>query len=360
MNNWLIIYLIAFLLSGLTSYFITFLTRIISTRLKIIDNPSSLKMHKEPIPRLGGIGIFIGFTISTILLLSKQSIVVRFGLSIPMIDHTVLSIIIGSSIVMLVGLYDDIKASTSNGITAIAKLIILFGVTILLAQGGILLNFPLPYTINFILTLFWIVGVISAFNAIDNMNGLAAGLAIIASGTYAIIALQTGQWLWGILAVILMGSNTGFLPHNFRFKKQAAIFMGDSGSFFIGFTLATLSIMGGWSTSPIKSAVIPVIILGVPILDLIYVVIRRYQQKITTNIPQIITYTGHDHLSHRISHFLSHRQTVLFVYLISFTLGIGAIALRNTTKWEAILILIQYCLIFSIIILLIEFIHKSK
>lgn len=359
MDNWLIIYLIIFLFSGLTSYSVTFLTRIISNRLKIIDNPGPLKIHREPTPRLGGIGIFIGFTISTILLLSKSSIGIRIGLSIP-IDHTVLSIIIGSSIVMLVGLYDDIKASTSNGIPAVMKLIILFGVTIILAHGGILLNFPLPYTVNFILTLFWIVGVISAFNAIDNMNGLATGLAIIASGTYAIIALQTGQWLWGILAVILMGSNAGFLPHNFRFKKQAAIFMGDSGSFFIGFTLGTLSIMGGWSTNPIKSAIIPIIILGIPILDLIYVVIRRYQQKITTNIPQIITYTGHDHLSHRINHFLSHRQTVLFVYLISFTLGIGAIALRNTTKWEAILIFIQYFLIFLIIILLIEFIHKSK
>jgi UDP-GlcNAc:undecaprenyl-phosphate/decaprenyl-phosphate GlcNAc-1-phosphate transferase len=358
MCNWLIIYLIIFIFSALFSYFFTFLTRFISKRLKIVDNPGPFKIHAAPTPRLGGIGIFISF-ISTILLFSKSSISAQFGLSIP-INNQVVSIIIGGCIIMLLGLYDDIRASTTNGISAVIKLIILFFVTIILSQGGILLNFPLPYIVNLLLTLFWIVGVISAFNAIDNMNGLASGLALIAASTYTIIALQTGQWLWGILAIILMGSNAGFLPHNFRLKKTAAIFMGDSGSFFIGFILGVLSIMGGWSKNPIKAAIIPILILGVPILDLIYVVIHRYQQKITTNISQIITYNGHDHFSHRINHFLSPRQTVLFIYLISFTLGIGAIALRNTTKWEAILIFAQYFLIFIIIILLIEFIHKSK
>jgi UDP-GlcNAc:undecaprenyl-phosphate GlcNAc-1-phosphate transferase len=157
-----------------------------------------------------------------------------------------------------------------------------------------------------------------------------------------------------------MGVSAGFLPHNFRLKKEAAIFMGDSGSFFIGFTLAALSILGGWSTNPLKAAIIPVIILGVPILDLIYIVIHRYQQGLTKNIFQIINYTGHDHLSHRLNHFLNRRQTVRFIYFVSFTLGLGAIALRNTTRGEAILIFIQYLLIFVIIIRLITFITKSS
>jgi UDP-GlcNAc:undecaprenyl-phosphate GlcNAc-1-phosphate transferase len=354
-TNWLIAYIIILFSSALITFILTFLTK----HLKIIDKPGHLRTHLELTPRSGGIGIYIGFLIPVLLspLLNRLS-----GLYVDITNtRTILGVLGGAFIVLLIGLYDDIKsASSSRGISAVLKLIILLGTTIILSQGGILLNFPLPDILNFIFTLFWIVGVISAFNAMDNMDGLASGLAIIASATYVVIALQTKQWAWGVLAAALMGANLGFLPHNFRLNKPASIFMGDAGSFFIGFTLATLSIMGGWSTNPLKAAFIPVIILGVPIFDLIYIVIYRHLKGLTKNITEVITYTGHDHLSHRINRFLTRPWTVLFIYFISFTLGLGAIALRNTTKHEAILMFLQYLLLFIIILVLTGFITKTK
>jgi UDP-GlcNAc:undecaprenyl-phosphate GlcNAc-1-phosphate transferase len=358
-TSWLYFYLIVSVISALITYLITFLTRAVSRPLKIIDNPGLLKIHTEPTPRLGGIGIYIGFAATVALVLWKTA----EWPQVDSVNNTIAqfqSILMGSCVVMLIGIYDDVRSSTSEGISAVVKLIILFGATFILAHAGIIINFPFPKWVNFALTLFWVVGVISAFNAMDNMDGLAAGLALIAAGTYMVVARQTHQWVWGILAAALVGATAGFLPHNFRVKKPAAIFMGDSGAFFIGFTLAALSIMGGWSTSPFKAGLIPIIILGVPLLDFIYIVIFRYLKGLTPTIRQIITYTGNDHLSHRINHFMGKKQTVLFIYLVSFTLGLGAVALRNSTKTEAIFITIQYLLIFSIILILTGFLSRHK
>ncbi|MDI6732402.1 MAG: MraY family glycosyltransferase [Planctomycetota bacterium] len=348
--------------AGIISYFLTYLTRFISTRFNIMDKPGHLKIHSQSTPRLGGAGIFCAFVIVIIYILYGTPPLFNktlFNIT-PQIQYQFISILTGGLIIFLLGLYDDLKSASSGGLSAVIKLVVLFGITLGLAKAGIMLNFPLPESINFILTLLWIVGVISAINAIDNMDGLSCGLTIIAAGTYILIAMQTKQWAWGLLASALLGANLGFLPHNFRYKKPALIFMGDGGAFFAGFILASLSIMGGWSTNPFKASLIPIIILGVPILDLIYIVIRRHRQGLTRNIKEIITYTGNDHISHRIAHFLSKKQSVIFLYLISFTLGLGAIALRNTTKTEAIFIFIQYLLIFTIFFILIGFIQKKR
>ena len=357
--NWLYFYLVIFAIAALITYLATFLARIISRPLKILDNPGPLKVHTQPTPRLGGIGIYIGFALTVVLILYNAAGDSLVNLS-EVTRQQFVSILLGGGVVMLIGFYDDARSASSGGVSAVVKLLILFGATFILAHAGIIINFPFPKWVNFALTLFWIVGVISAFNAMDNMDGLATGLALIAAGTYMVIARQTHQWVWGILAVVLMGATAGFLPHNFKVKKPAAIFMGDSGAFFIGFTLAALSIMGGWSTSPFKAGIIPIIILGVPILDFVYIVIHRYLKGLTPTVAQAITYTGNDHLSHRINHFLGKKQTVLFIYLISFTLGLGAVALRNSTRTEAIFIAIQYLLIFSIILILIGFLSRHK
>ena len=357
--NWLYSYLVIFGIAAVITYLVTFLARVISSPLKIVDNPGPLKIHSQPTPRLGGLGIYIGVALTVGLIFYNVA-----GGSVANLSEETrqqfISILLGGGVVMLIGFYDDVKSASSGGVSAVIKLLILFGATFILAHAGILINFPFPKWVNFTLTLFWIVGVISAFNAMDNMDGLATGLALIAAGTYIVIARQTHQWTWGILASALMGAMAGFLPHNFKVKKPAAIFMGDSGAFFIGFTLAALSIMGGWSTSPFKAGLIPIIILGVPILDFVYIVIHRYLNGLTPTVSQVITYTGNDHLSHRINHFLGKKQSVLFIYLISFTLGIGALALRNSTRTEAIFIFVQYLMIFSIILILIGFLSRHK
>lgn len=132
---------------------------------------------------------------------------------------------------------DDIKR-----IPATVKLLSLVAATLILSHYGVRLSLFKIEAVNLMLTILWIVGLTSAFNAIDNMDGLAAGVAFIASSCYFIVAVQTFQWWWGALAVAIMGSSLGFLGHNF---KPARIFLGDSGSFFLGFTLAAMEVMGG-------------------------------------------------------------------------------------------------------------------
>ncbi|MBI4834011.1 MAG: undecaprenyl/decaprenyl-phosphate alpha-N-acetylglucosaminyl 1-phosphate transferase [Planctomycetes bacterium] len=348
-KEWILNYLAVFAAAAIISYLFGFIIKSFAKSLGIIDNPAEGKLHQTPTPRLGGLAIFLGFSLS--LFLSQY--ILPFGTLGPQRW----AIIIGALMTMFVGAMDDLTASR-GGVPAAIKLIILFVITYILSQAGIMVNFPFPYLINLIITMTWLVGVTSAFNAMDNMDGLASGLALIASMAYLAIAIQTGQWTWGLISVGLIGANLGFLRHNFY---PAKIFMGDSGSFFLGFTLAALGIMGGWSTNPFKASFVPIIILGLPLLDLVYVIYRRYRQGITHGIKEIITYSAQDHFSHRLKALgLSHKQTVILVWLISFCVSCGAFILRNTRKWEAILLLFQFVLIVLIVFIIVSRIAPTR
>ncbi len=339
--HYLKIFSLALVISGILTFVIKWLAR----RFNVLDNPGLEKIHARPTPRLGGIAIFIGF-IASILIFSRAEL----GWP-PKIFNP--GIIIGSAIALFIGTIDDIKR-----VPAVIKLIALFIITFILSEYGVILKLPIPYWANLILTLLWLVGITSAFNALDNMDGLAAGLAFIASGTYLAIAIQTYQWEWGILAVGLMGASLGFLIHNFH---PASIFMGDSGSFFLGFTLAAMGIMGSWSTHPVKASIIPIIILGVPLFDFAYIVITRQIKGKTKTIKEIIYYTGHDHLSHRIRQLgLNTPGAVIFIYLLAICLSIGAIILRNMSGLEAIFLLGQFILVIIIVIILMELGMRQK
>jgi UDP-GlcNAc:undecaprenyl-phosphate GlcNAc-1-phosphate transferase len=350
MKVWLIHYLNILGVSFVLAYLFSFVLKYISGRINCLDRPDNkFKVHSQPTPRLGGMAIYLGF-IGGILMFV-------YYLARNETNHATKTMLFSGLMALLVGLWDDFRKIHSDGLSAIIKLIILFVLTIILAMNGIIVNFPLPYAVNFILTLFWLVGCTAAFNAMDNMDGLASGLSLIAAVAYLAVAVQTRQFIWGILAAALIGSNLGFLFHNFHpvSKKPASIFMGDGGSFFLGFTLGTLSIMGGWSTNPLKAAIIPLLILGVPLLDFIYVIIRRQRLGITKSLKDIIVYSGTDHLSHRINQLgFSKRNSVLLMYFISFVIALGAVIMRNTSKLEAILLLLQFCLIFLIIVVFME------
>lgn len=350
MKVWLIHYLNILGVSFVLAYLFSFVLKYISGRINCLDRPDNkFKVHSQPTPRLGGMAIYLGF-IGGILMFV-------YYLAQNETNHATKTMLFSGLMALLVGLWDDFRKIHSDGLSAIIKLIILFVLTIILAMNGIIVNFPLPYAVNFILTLFWLVGCTAAFNAMDNMDGLASGLSLIAAVAYLAVAVQTRQFIWGILAAALIGSNLGFLFHNFHpvSKKPASIFMGDGGSFFLGFTLGTLSIMGGWSTNPLKAAIIPLLILGVPLLDFIYVIIRRQRLGITKSLKDIIVYSGTDHLSHRINQLgFSKRNSVLLMYFISFVIALGAVIMRNTSKLEAILLLLQFCLIFLIIVVFME------
>ena len=331
-------YFMVFLIALAISYFVTPMIARLARTFKILDRPAKNKLHKKPIPRLGGLAIFIAYFFS--LFITKN------------LDSSVGIIIFGGMAILLLGVLDDIFR-----VPAVIKVIFIFILTFILAREGLMVSlFRESFYLNLFITLLWIVGVSSAFNAVDNMDGLSGGLGAIAAITFFIIALRTSQWGWATLAVALCGALLGFLRYNFH---SAKIFMGDSGSLFLGFTLAAISIRGEWSTNAIKASIIPVLVLGVPIFDLAYIVIRRWIEGTAKGIVEAITFCAKDHLSHRlVSLGFKQQISVLFIYLIAICVSIGAIVLQNAARWDAALLLLQFVLIFVVVVILIGITKK--
>jgi len=243
-------------------------------------------------------------------------------------------LIIGGLVVLILGLIDDF-----HPINAIWKLIILFGVTYFLYYFGIRLTlFPnwfgfMGTPLNLILTLFWIVGITSAMNSLDNMDGAAAGIAAIASAFTFYFAwgsdLLTAQPWLSFLSLALTGACLGFLRYNW---SPAKIFLGDNGSFLLGFLLACMLVFGRWSIDPLKSMIVPCIVLTVPLYDITLSTILRFKNKtvkassLIGNIKGAILYCGRDHLAHRLKVFgLTTRQAVMVLYLIGVASGLIAV-----------------------------------
>ena len=310
-------------------------------RFGVIDQLSDNKIHDQPVPRAGGIVIFIAFAAGVLLPNYR--------------DNPMKGVMLGSAVCLLVGAIDDWR----GGVPAVLKFFTLVGVTIIMAQYGVLLRIFNLYWLDLLLTILWVVGVTSAFNGLDNMDGLAGGVAAIVSTMYLVIALQaffaagteTSLSWFGLLAAGLIGANLGFLIYNFR---PARIFMGDAGSFFLGFTLAALGVMGEWSQNRVVSVSIPVLILGVPLFDFAYILIGRILRGETKSLRQIIEHCAPDHLSHRLVWIgFSQRKSVLFIYLISIAMGISGVLLRNSTSYfDTVLAFAQGSAIVVIVIVL--------
>ena len=334
-------YITVFLIAAAVSYFFTPLVARIARVLNILDHPAKNKIHKKPVPRLGGVAVFIAYFCA--LLITGN------------LNSSVGIIIFSAAAVLFLGVLDDIFR-----VPAVVKLVYIFILTFMLAKQGLVVkifgeDFFYP---NMLVTLLWIVGVTSAFNAVDNMDGLAGGLGAIAALAFFTIALRTGQWGWAALAMALAGALLGFLRYNF---SPARIFLGDSGSLFLGFTLAVLGVKGEWSVNAAKAALIPILVLGVPIFDLAYIVIRRWREGTAKGVINAVTFCAKDHLSHRlVSLGLRQKTTVLFIYLLAVCISIAAVVLQNAPRWEAALLLLQFILIFFIIMLLINITKRIK
>ena len=308
----------------------------------LVDEATKEKIHTKPVPRGGGIVIFGAFALA-ILLPGYRS-------------HAMNGVLIGAFVCLVVGAADDF----TGGISGFSKLLTLLLVTLILSKYGVRVNLFKYAPLDIAFTLIWIVGVTSAFNGLDNMDGLASGITVIVSLVYFLIAVQpflshtfgeTGLSWFGMLAMGLIGANLGFLVFNF---KPARIFMGDSGSFFLGFTLAALGVMGEWTENRVISCTIPVLILGVPIFDFVYVLIARIIRGETRTLRSIIDHCAADHLSHRLVWFgFSQRKAVLFIYLIGLALGVTGILLRNsTTILDSFAALFQGLAVFAIVAIL--------
>ncbi len=327
---------VAFIIAAAATPLAIFVLR----RLGVMDEVAPNKIHTKPVPRGGGVVIFLAFVVAALLPGYRS--------------HAMNGVMVGAFICLLVGMLDD----WVGGIAGFYKLITLFFVTMILWHFGVRINVFKNDALDIGLTVLWIVGVTSAFNGTDNMDGLASGIAVIVSLMFFVIALQahihaqteTSLSWFGLLAIALVGANLGFLPYN---ANPAKIFMGDSGSFFLGFTLAALGVMGEWTENRVISCVIPVLILGVPLFDFAYIIIARIVQGETRTLRSIIDHCAPDHLSHRLVWFgFTQRQAVGFIYLIAAALGVSGILLRNTTSFlDVQLALFQGLAIVAIIII---------
>ncbi len=293
-------YLLFFIISMALSALITPLVRLTALKAGCVNEPRRDRWHTKSTPVLGGIAIFLSFV--TLFLYN-------YGFS-----EKTLPILIGGCFIFLLGLADDLR-----GLTPQVKFIGQIAVTaLLISMGTVVEIIPWP-VVSYPLTFFWIVGLTNAFNLIDNMDGLSAGIAAISSSALFIFSFPNGNDPVTLLSIVLAGSCIGFLFYNFN---PARIFMGDCGSMFLGFMLASLSVSGTWkhASSLFVTFLVPVLILGIPIIDTAFVTLMRRIKG--TPISQ----GGRDHLSHRLVALgFSEKKTVLILYTISAVAGLGAL-----------------------------------
>lgn len=326
-------------LSFLVSYFITPAVRLLALKIGVVDKPDERKIHQFSTPRLGGLAVYIAF--ASVVIYNFQ-----FSLELK-------GIAIASTIVMLAGFMDDIF-----GLSAKIKLLIQIIAVSIMMYYGVILSFMPPAwwgdIFEILITYLWIIGITNAMNFIDGMDGLATGLTAISLFYISIVAIQTGQNYVMFLSIAMLGSSLGFLPYNFRYSHPASIFLGDTGSTFMGFMVSSLTVMIGWATNePVKAYSMPTLILSVLIFDMTYITISRIATGKVNTFKEWIGFVGKDHLHHRLSNLgLSKKQTVLFIYLLSASMGISAIVLKHGRIIDAMLLIIQAVLLFFIIVIL--------
>ncbi|MFJ8517802.1 glycosyltransferase family 4 protein [Lysinibacillus xylanilyticus] len=308
------------------SILLTPLVKRLAFKIGAVDAPNYRKVHARIMPRLGGLAIFLSFLIA-VAIFQPILIINENG------SNFLLAIIIGACIIVATGVVDDMRE-----ISAKAKLVgQLIAALIVIFVGGIqidMINLPFIGELNFgflsiPLTILWIVGITNAINLIDGLDGLAAGVSTIALITLAIMAIIMGNMFVLAIAAILAASTFGFLFYNFH---PAKIFMGDTGALFLGFMISVLALLG-FKNVTVVTLIIPVIILGVPISDTFFAIVRRVRMKKKWSDPD------KSHLHHRLLDMgFTHRQTVLIIYGIAIMFGLAAIIFSMAKVWGAILL----------------------
>ncbi len=300
--------------------------KVLAYKIGAIDVPKDARrVHDHPIPRLGGLAIFYGFLISI--------------LCFATVDTQLKGITIGCLIIVAVGIVDDVKQLSAKVkfvlqiVTAV--IVVLHGVTIkyisvpsFIVEGGILnLGF-----MSIPITIVWIVGVTNAVNLIDGLDGLAVGVSSIATFSLFFIAILTREFQLAVITAALAGACLGFLPYNFN---PAKIFMGDTGSTFLGFMLSVICIQGLFKGYVIISFIVPFLILGLPIFDTGFAIVRRIWNKKPIMAPD------RGHLHHRLMDMgFSQKQTVAILYVIASILAMSAVVvLEGGAYWAAVFVI---------------------
>lgn len=290
------------------------LVRYAALKLGILDNPSARKIHSAPVPLMGGAAIYVAF-IAALALWGERSYV-----------NEVVGIFVGATLVSIVGALDD-----SRGMGSYLKLLFQLAAAFILILSGVQVRL-FHGVLDIALTLLWVVGITNAFNLLDNMDGLSSGVATIAAAFFTLLAAMSDQYLVGTLAAALFGACIGFLVYNWN---PAQVFMGDTGSLFLGFLLAAVGIKLRF---PANSAsitwMIPILVLALPVFDTTLVFfsrLRRGKNPLTT--------AGKDHVSHRLARRTgSQREAVLLCYLITGGTGLASIFLTQANLQEAVIV----------------------
>lgn len=302
---------------------VTPLVRGLSVRAALVDEPGGRKMHTVAVPRLGGIGIFAGFTAAVLVEIAGETWW-QWPRAFLGVDAPLLGAAAGLALMFAVGLVDDLRGLTPGvkflGQLLAAAIPIAAGLRVEFVGdplGGGLVQLGL---LSYPVTLLWIVGFANVINLIDGLDGLAAGVAAIAAASFLVLGVQMNQIVSAVLAAALIGACIGFLRYNFN---PASIHMGDSGAMFIGFALACMSLQGVMKSAAAITLVVPLLVIGVPVFDTASAIIRRWRHG------RPIHEADNGHIHHRLMHRgFSQRQTVIIIYAWSGALALGGYSMR--------------------------------
>ena len=302
----------------------------------IVAQPRADRWHQMPTPLLGGVGIFFAFIASLLLAYTWNR----------QLNWSHIGLLAGSCIIFCLGLYDDIRKLSPPakliGQIIAAAVVVLFGYSTNFftpkIDNAIIAQLP-----NLLLTFLWIVGITNAINLLDNMDGLAAGISLITAGFLIYFFWQSNDWSLLVIAIALAGSLLGFLFYNF---PPASIFMGDSGSLFLGFTLAVLAIARQPQASNVFAITgVPTLLFLLPILDTTLVTLTRLLRG------QSPAMGGRDHTSHRLIAFgLSERQTLLALYAVAIASGLAAIAIETVDYWLSLILVPALVIVLALLV----------
>lgn len=319
----------ALVVAAVIAFLFTPVARTLAQKVGAMDVPKDARrMHDHPIPRMGGFAIFLGFLL-TVLLFAQLTVQVR-------------GMLLGAVIIVVLGIFDDIyslPAKFKFVVQIVAALIAVGAGNIIdtLSNPNIFSNNPYWELgwLGWPVTIIWIVAITNAVNLIDGLDGLACGVSTISSMSMLVIALVLGEGEVAILLAALAGGCIGFLPYNLN---PAKIFMGDTGSTFLGYILAVTSIQGMFKMYSFISFVVPFLMLGLPIFDTCFAFIRRIAHGQSPMSPD------RSHVHHRLIDMgFSQKQAVAVLYIISAILGLSAVVLTTGGPIKAILLLLALC-----------------
>lgn len=335
---------LALVCAAVVSCALTPLVKVLAKKVGAMDIPKDeRRMHRVPIPRMGGMAIFLGFMVS-VLIFQKLSISAELQ-----------GILLGAVIIVILGVMDDILT-----LPALPKFCVQIAAAVIVVLYGCriehFMGFTLPDWLSYPVTVIWIVAITNAINFIDGLDGLAAGVSAISAGTMLIVALllvpDPTAMICAVLLAALVGACVGFIPYNFN---PATIFMGDTGSTFLGFMLACISVFGLFKTYAVISFAVPFLVLGLPIFDICFAVIRRVAKG------QSPMHADRGHVHHRLIDMgFSQKQAVAISYLLSAILGLSAVVLTDRGEVQAMIFLLAIVIVGAIGVGLIFGKHHPK